>query len=189
MGPCGHSGRTGWSWARKRFPQQQINPGSPRRARLSRVPITQDQRQAKTHHKHYSMDTAVSCPLLTKAYLQSTFQGTLATVEGVPPSESLGNATYAIPSSTFREHCPVFFIKETGFPCGSAGKEPTCNARDLGSNSGLGRSPGEGKATHSSILAWRIPWTVQSLGSPRVRQDWKTFTLKKQFNIKIKILP
>ena len=25
------------------------------------------------------------------------------------------------------------------------------------------------KATHSSILAWRIPWTVQSMGSQRVR--------------------
>ena len=26
----------------------------------------------------------------------------------------------------------------------------------------------KGKATHSSILAWRIPWTVQSIGSQRV---------------------
>ena len=32
-----------------------------------------------------------------------------------------------------------------GFPCGSAGKESTCNVGDLGSISGLGRSPGEGK--------------------------------------------
>ena len=32
------------------------------------------------------------------------------------------------------------------------------------------------KATHFSILAWRIPWTVQSMGSQRVRQDWVTFT-------------
>ena len=34
----------------------------------------------------------------------------------------------------------------------------------------------EGMATHSSILAWRIPWTeepgrLQSLGSQRVRHD------------------
>ena len=34
----------------------------------------------------------------------------------------------------------------------------------------------KGKATHSSILAWRIPWTVKSLGSQRVRQDWVNFT-------------
>ena len=32
-----------------------------------------------------------------------------------------------------------------GFPCGSAGKESTCGAGDLGSTPGLGRSPGEGK--------------------------------------------
>ena len=36
---------------------------------------------------------------------------------------------------------PVFL----GFPCGSAGKESACNARDLGLIPGLGRSPGEGK--------------------------------------------
>ena len=29
----------------------------------------------------------------------------------------------------------------------------------------------KGKATHSSILAWRIPWTIQSMGSQRVKQD------------------
>ena len=32
------------------------------------------------------------------------------------------------------------------------------------------------KATHSSILAWRIPWTVQSMESQRVGHDWVTFT-------------
>ena len=32
-----------------------------------------------------------------------------------------------------------------GFPCGSAGKESTCRAGDLGSIPGLGRSPGKGK--------------------------------------------
>ena len=44
---------------------------------------------------------------------------------------------------------------------------------------GWGRSLEEGMATHSSILAWRLPWTEepggpQSLGSPRVRYDWAT---------------
>ena len=32
-----------------------------------------------------------------------------------------------------------------GFPCGSADKESACNAGDLGSFPGLGRSAGEGK--------------------------------------------
>ena len=32
-------------------------------------------------------------------------------------------------------------------------------------------------ATHSSILAWRIPWTTQSMGgSQRVGHDLATFT-------------
>ena len=48
---------------------------------------------------------------------------------------------------------PVFL----DFPCGSAGKESACNAEDLGSIPGLERSLEKGKATHSSILAWRIP--------------------------------
>ena len=86
------------------------------------------------------------------------------------------------------------------FPDGLVGKESACNAGDLASISGLGRSLGEGKgyplqyswasfaaqlvknlpamwetwlqslgwedplekgkATHSSILAWKIPWTL-----------------------------
>ena len=50
-----------------------------------------------------------------------------------------------------------------GFPGGSAGKEYAHSVGDLGLIPGLGRSPGEGKGyplPHSSILAWRIPWTV-----------------------------
>ena len=38
------------------------------------------------------------------------------------------------------------FIMFKGFSYGSAGKESACNAGDLGSIPGLGRSPGEGKA-------------------------------------------
>jgi len=43
-----------------------------------------------------------------------------------------------------------------GFPCSSVGKESGYNAGDLGLIAGLGRSPGEGEATRSSVLAWRI---------------------------------
>ena len=44
-----------------------------------------------------------------------------------------------------------------GFPGGSDGKESTCNAGDLGSTPGLGDPSEKGMATHSSILAWKIP--------------------------------
>ena len=46
-------------------------------------------------------------------------------------------------------------------------KNPSTNAgdiRDAGSIPGLGRSPGGGMATHSSIPAWRIPWMGELVG-------------------------
>jgi len=66
------------------------------------------------------------------------------------------------------------FLTSRNFPGGTGGKESACNAVDLGLIPGLGRSPREGKGyplqwsiqntpvnrIHSSILAWRIPWTV-----------------------------
>ena len=51
-----------------------------------------------------------------------------------------------------------------GFPGGSAGQESACNVGDLGSME-------KGKATHSSILAWRIQARIQSMGSQRVGHD------------------
>ena len=58
-------------------------------------------------------------------------------------------------------------------------KNPPAEAgdvRDAGSILGLGRSPGGGHATHSSILAWRIPGReepgrLQSMGSLRAGHD------------------
>ena len=60
-----------------------------------------------------------------------------------------------------------------GFPGSSVGKVSTCNAGDPGSILGWEDPLEEGMATHSSILAWRIPWTeepggLQSIGSQRV---------------------
>ena len=62
-------------------------------------------------------------------------------------------------------------IKQSGgFPYSSVGKESACNVGDLGSIPESGRSPGKEMATHSGILAWRIPWSeepgrLQSMGS------------------------
>ena len=51
--------------------------------------------------------------------------------------------------------------------------ESVCSAGDLGREAPLE----EGRATHSSILAWRIPWTeepggLQSIGLQGVEHDW-----------------
>ena len=66
-----------------------------------------------------------------------------------------------------------------GFPCGSAGKESTCNVGGLGSIPGLGRCPGKGNGYPLQFLAWRFPWAVWSTGSQRVGHDWATFTCNK----------
>ena len=63
-----------------------------------------------------------------------------------------------------------------GLPSGSDCKESACNAGDLGSIPGSEDPLEKGVATHSSILAWKIPWTeepggLQSMGSKRVGYD------------------
>ena len=51
-----------------------------------------------------------------------------------------------------------------GFLGGSNGKESAFNRGDLDLIARSGRFPGEGMATHSSILAWRTPWTEKPGG-------------------------
>ena len=61
----------------------------------------------------------------------------------------------------------------------SAGKESACNAGDLGSVPGSGRSPGEGNG--NPLQYFCLPWTeepggLQFSGPQRVRNDWETNT-------------
>ena len=67
-------------------------------------------------------------------------------------------------------------MKSLGFPGGSDGKASASNARNPGLIPGLEDPLEKGMAIHSSILAWKIPWTedpgrLQSMGSQRVGQD------------------
>ena len=62
------------------------------------------------------------------------------------------------------------------FPGGSDGKESSCNAGDLGSIPGLGRSPGEGNGyprqyscQENSMV--RGTWLTTPTGSQRVEHD------------------
>ena len=77
--------------------------------------------------------------------------------------------------------------------CGSAGKESACNVGDVGLIPGLGRSPGEGKGYHSTILARRIPWTVESMGhkEPDITEQLplsQAFHLFKKWELVISLL-
>ena len=61
-----------------------------------------------------------------------------------------------------------------GFPGGSDGKEFACNAGDLGLIPGLEDPLEKEMATHSSILAWKVPLTeepgmLQSMG---LQKSW-----------------
>ena len=63
-----------------------------------------------------------------------------------------------------------------GFPGGSDGKASAYNAGDLGSIPGQEEPLEKETATHSSIPAWKIPWTeepggLQSRGCRRVGHD------------------
>ena len=63
-----------------------------------------------------------------------------------------------------------------GFAGGSAAKQSVCNAGDLGSIPGWEDLLEKGTVTHSSILAWRMPWTeepgrLQSMRLQRVRHN------------------
>ena len=58
-----------------------------------------------------------------------------------------------------------------GFPCGSVGKESNCNAGDLGSIPGLGRSAGEGKGYPLQYSGLENSMDCIVLGSQRVGQD------------------
>ena len=48
----------------------------------------------------------------------------------------------------------VIYYINLGFPGGSGGKESACNAGDLGSIPGLGRSPG---GAHGNPLQYSLP--------------------------------
>ena len=59
---------------------------------------------------------------------------------------------------------------------GPDGKESACNVGDLGSIPDQLDPLEKEMATHSSIIAWRIPWTeesggLQSMGSQRVEHN------------------
>ena len=68
------------------------------------------------------------------------------------------------------------------FPGGSDGKASVYNAGDLGSIPGLGSSLEKEKATHSSTLAWKIPWTeepgVHGVAKSQTRLSDFTFTFQ-----------
>ena len=85
---------------------------------------------------------------------------------------------------SMEEHRRAFRTADSkGFPGGSAVDSPLATQETQGQSLGREDPLEEGMATHSSILAWRIPWTeepggLQSLGSQRVWTQLKRLSMR-----------
>ena len=94
---------------------------------------------------------------------------------------SIGLTTYHLPQKCQPERVTeqaaggADEVPSQGNPFGSAGKESTCNARDLGLIPGLGRSPGEGKGypLQYSVLENSMDCIVHWVS--KSRHDWAPF--------------
>ena len=79
-------------------------------------------------------------------------------------------------------HSPIYLMisnEQLAFSGHSVGKKPTCNAGNLGSISGSGRSPGEGNGNPLQYFCLGNPmdrgaWQAAVHGVTRVRQDLVT---------------
>ena len=77
-------------------------------------------------------------------------------------------------------------MKLIGLPCSSVGKESACNAGDLGSIPGSGRSPGEGNGNPLQYSCLVNPmdrgaWQAAVHGVTRVECDLVTKPTQKRF--------
>ena len=114
-----------------------------------------------------------SSPLLLVSHVGLSFQPP-STPSCQPSLFILCKTSRLISSDPFL--CFNFFITHLiGLPGGSVDKDSACNAEDQGSIPSLEKK----MATHSSILAWRIPWTekpggLESTRSQRVRHTLST---------------
>ena len=108
----------------------------------------------------------LATPEITRVIIHSSLQGYLWSIH-------LGNA---LGSREYQHEQNRLGLDSWGFPGGSAVKNPPTvqemQVQSLGWEDPLEKE----MATHSSILAWEIPWTgepggLQSMGSQRVRHD------------------
>ena len=63
------------------------------------------------------------------------------------------------------------FVRGKGFPGGSNDKDSACDAGDLGSVPGSGRSPGEGNGNPHQYSCLENSMDRGAIGSQRVRHD------------------
>ena len=151
--PC-NAGNTGW------IPESGRSPGEGNCNPLQYSCLGESHGQRSlAGYSPWNVKVAQSCPTLCDPmdYIVPpwTIQGILQAriLEWVDFPSLFSEMVYLLPSSRYQ-----------GFPVGSDGQESTCHCRKPGFNPWVGKIPLEkGMATHSSILAWEIPW-MEELG-------------------------
>ena len=106
---------------------------------------------SSVHGDSPGKNTGVGC----HALLQGIFP-TQGSHPGLPRCRQILYSLSPQGSSCLNKHS-LYFLRAS--PGGSDGKEFASDAGDLGSIPGSEDPLEKGMATHSSILAWRIPWT------------------------------
>ena len=104
---------------------------------------------------HYSFKIKSLSKLGIEGYLEKTWQS---------PSVSAAEGSGSL---------------DLDFPGGSAGTESACNAEDLGSIPGLGRSPGEGNSYPLQYSGLENSMDCIVHGLQRVGHAWATFMFRK----------
>ena len=122
-------------------------------------------------------DTYCLIPLIWSAYccLVAQLCPTHLQPHGLQPTMLL--YLWDIPGKNTGVGC--HFLNE-GF---QGGKESACQFKRPRFDPWVGKMPGRGNGTHSSILAWKVPWTeepggLQSMGSQNITHHWRDWACK-----------
>ena len=125
-----------------------------------------------------------SLPAESQGKPKSTGLGTLSLLQRIFPTQEskqgLLHHRWILYQLSYQENPNLYFVNQnSGLPWWLSGKEYSCKHRRLRFNLGQEDPLEKEMASHSRILAWKIPWMAEpgrllSMGSQRVRHDWGT---------------
>ena len=124
------------------------------------------------HQRESVLSKSLSMAERGKLSLEQPTQG------ATPARHALSDAGAAVTHYLKSKHClhtSEHLNPEKSFPGGSGGKESACNAGDLSSNPGSGRSPGEGNGN---------PLQYSCLENPMDRGAWQSPVTKSQAQLR-----
>ena len=120
----------------------------------------------------------LTCRTCFFGWIHNTSHG-LSQQNSSPGKFWLGSTSYWSPASLIMMRVISVSVSVKG---SNSKKKSTCSAGDQIQSLGREDPLENGMTIHSSILAWRIPWTeepggLQSMGLQRIGHYWATFTV------------